>query len=87
MVDVTGASAPVLWNELDGTVLDAVITVLLQVFDLADCGQHGGKAADVGLDLRGDRWPSAVRASMQAALEQARELGIARTDADAGAQP
>ena len=32
----------------------AVITVLLQVLYLAGFGQGGGKAADVGLDLRGD---------------------------------
>ena len=42
------------------------------------------------------RWPGLdgdemaqrrARASMQAAVERARELGIARTDADAGTQP
>ena len=35
-------------------MLTAVITVLLQKLDLAGFGQGGGKAADVGLDLRGD---------------------------------
>jgi len=48
-------------------VLTAVITVLLQVLYLAGFVQGGGKAADVGLDLRGDgvaeqqelaRWPA-----------------------------
>ena len=35
-------------------MLTAVITVLLQVLYLAGFDQGGGKAADVGLDLRGD---------------------------------
>ena len=35
-------------------MLTAVITVLLQVLYLAGFVQGGGKAADVGLDLRGD---------------------------------
>jgi GNAT superfamily N-acetyltransferase len=80
-------------------VSTAVITVLLQVLYLAGFGQGGGKAADVGLDLRGDgvrssrsaRWvgldgdemAGAERAFMQAALERARELGITRTDREA----
>ena len=34
--------------------LAAVFTVLLQVLYLTCFGQGGGKAADVGLDLRGD---------------------------------
>ncbi len=61
-------------------MLNAVIPDLLQVLHLPDVPTPDTITRH---SMTATRWPSAARASMQAALERARELGITRTDREA----